>query len=127
MGLLMNSTPILVCLLAFVNCVAADIHYIGPTVGGIVGLIILIVDIIAAVEILRSGKPLVEKTSLDFIHHLFSYYWFDCLFTLWSFSSCWHLKQSKNDLSFFFLYSFENKSSIKRIKQDKCNKYRNSS
>ncbi|CAF1083854.1 unnamed protein product [Adineta ricciae] len=61
MSLLMKSTPILVLLLALVNCVAADYYYVGPTVGGIIGLIILILDIIAAVEILRSGKPLAEK------------------------------------------------------------------
>ncbi|CAF1317328.1 unnamed protein product [Adineta steineri] len=61
MGLLINSATLSVFLLAFVNCVAAEVYYVGPTIGGIVGLIILIVDIIAAVEILRSGKPLVEK------------------------------------------------------------------
>jgi hypothetical protein len=39
MGLLMKSAPILVFLLACVNCVAADNYYIGPTVGGILGLV----------------------------------------------------------------------------------------
>jgi len=61
MGLLMKSTPVLILLLTFVNYVAADAYYIGPTIGGIVGLIILILDIIAIVEVLRSGKPMVEK------------------------------------------------------------------
>jgi hypothetical protein len=39
MGLLMKSTPVLILLLAFVNSVAADTRYIGPTVGGILGLV----------------------------------------------------------------------------------------
>jgi hypothetical protein len=39
MGLLMKSTPVLILLLAFVNCVAANTYYIGPTIGGIVGLV----------------------------------------------------------------------------------------
>ncbi|UJR27597.1 hypothetical protein I4U23_008878 [Adineta vaga] len=61
MSLLMKTTPVLIFLLALVNCVAAQYNYVGHTIGGIIGLIILILDIIAAVEILRSGKPLVEK------------------------------------------------------------------
>ncbi|CAF0822370.1 unnamed protein product [Rotaria sordida] len=61
MGFLMNSTPIVVLLLAFVDCVAADFHSIGPIIGGIISLIILILDIIAAIEILGSGKSMVEK------------------------------------------------------------------
>jgi putative effector of murein hydrolase LrgA (UPF0299 family) len=61
MGLMINFTSILVFLFACVNVVSAEYYYIGQTVGGIVGLIILILDIIAAVEILRSGKPMVEK------------------------------------------------------------------
>lgn len=39
MGLLIKSTPILLTLLALVNCVAADAYYIGPTVGGVLGLV----------------------------------------------------------------------------------------
>ncbi len=39
MGLLMNSASVLVFLMGFVNCVAADSYYIAPTVGGIVGLV----------------------------------------------------------------------------------------
>ncbi|CAF1028279.1 unnamed protein product [Rotaria sordida] len=61
MGLLINFTTVLVLLLGCVKCVSADAYYIGPTIGGILGLIILILDIIAAIEILRSGKPMVEK------------------------------------------------------------------
>lgn len=77
----MNSTLILVLLLAFVNCVAADVHYISSIVGSILGLvsddyisyqiliinfifyskIIFTLDVIAAVEILRSGKSTIEK------------------------------------------------------------------
>ncbi|CAF0829026.1 unnamed protein product [Rotaria sp. Silwood1] len=61
MGLLMNLTPVVVLLLGFVNCVAADVHSVGSIIGGILSLIILILDIIAAVEILRSGKTMIEK------------------------------------------------------------------
>ncbi|CAF2349589.1 unnamed protein product [Rotaria sp. Silwood2] len=57
----MNLTPIAVLLLAIVECVAADVHSIGSIIGGIIGLIILILDIIAAIEILRSGKTMIEK------------------------------------------------------------------
>jgi hypothetical protein len=39
MGLIINCTPILVFLLTCVNSVAADYYYIGPTIGGIVGLV----------------------------------------------------------------------------------------
>ncbi len=39
MGLFMKSVPVLIFLLAFVNCVAADTRYIGPTIGGIVALV----------------------------------------------------------------------------------------
>ena len=39
MGLCIKSTPILLTLLALVNCVAADAYYIGPTVGGVLGLV----------------------------------------------------------------------------------------
>jgi hypothetical protein len=39
MGLIMKSTFVFILLLAFVNCVAADTRYIGPTVGGILGLV----------------------------------------------------------------------------------------
>jgi hypothetical protein len=39
MGLIINFTPILVVLLACVNLVSAEYYYIGPTVGGIVGLV----------------------------------------------------------------------------------------
>lgn len=39
MGLLINFTPILVLLLACADCVSAGAYYIGPTVGGIVGLV----------------------------------------------------------------------------------------
>jgi len=47
--------------LNFVGLAAAnDTIWIGGG-AGIGGLIILILDIIAAVEILRSGKPMVEK------------------------------------------------------------------
>jgi hypothetical protein len=35
----MNCTPILVLLLACVKSVAADYYYIGPTVGGVIGLV----------------------------------------------------------------------------------------
>ena len=35
----MKSASVLVFLLACVNCVAADTRYIGPTVGGILGLV----------------------------------------------------------------------------------------
>jgi hypothetical protein len=35
----MKSVPVLIFLLAFVNCVAADTRYIGPTIGGIVALV----------------------------------------------------------------------------------------
>jgi hypothetical protein len=83
MSLITNCTPLLVLLLACVNLVSAEVYYVGPTIGGIVGLvsknnsfffvlnkeyllsyflkIVLILDIIAAVEILRSAKPVVEK------------------------------------------------------------------
>jgi hypothetical protein len=36
---MINCTPILVLLLAFVNLVSAEVYYVGPTVGGIVGLV----------------------------------------------------------------------------------------
>jgi hypothetical protein len=39
MGLMINFTPILVLLLNCVNLVSAEYYYIGPTVGGIVGLV----------------------------------------------------------------------------------------
>jgi len=39
MALIINCTPILILLLACVNVVSADYYYIGPTVGGIVGLV----------------------------------------------------------------------------------------
>jgi hypothetical protein len=39
MGLLMKSTPVLIILLAFFNCVAADNYVIGSTIGGIIGLV----------------------------------------------------------------------------------------
>lgn len=39
MGLCIKSIPILFTLLALVNCVAADAYYIGPTVGGVLGLV----------------------------------------------------------------------------------------
>jgi len=40
MGLLMKSTSVFILLLAFVNCVAANNnYYIGPTIGGILGLV----------------------------------------------------------------------------------------
>ncbi|CAF0720832.1 unnamed protein product [Adineta ricciae] len=58
---LINYSSLVILLLGFVQFVAADVYYVGPTVGGIVGLIVLILDIIAAVEILRSGKSMVEK------------------------------------------------------------------
>ncbi|CAF1303830.1 unnamed protein product [Adineta steineri] len=61
MASLMNYSSILILLLACVKFAAADTYYVGPTIGGVVGLIILILDIIAAVEILRSGKSMVEK------------------------------------------------------------------
>ncbi|CAF1253021.1 unnamed protein product [Rotaria sp. Silwood1] len=61
MGLLIYFTSVLVIFLTSIKFVAADVYYIGPTVGGIIGLIVLILDIIAAIEILRSGKPMVEK------------------------------------------------------------------
>ncbi|CAF2717943.1 unnamed protein product [Rotaria sp. Silwood2] len=61
MGLLINFASVLVLFFTCIKCVAADVYYVGPTVGGIIGLIVLILDIIAAIEILRSGKPMVEK------------------------------------------------------------------
>ena len=36
---MINCTPILVVLLACVNLVAAEVYYVGPTIGGIVGLV----------------------------------------------------------------------------------------
>ena len=39
MAFLINSTPVMVLFLALINSVAADVHYIGPTAGGIVGLV----------------------------------------------------------------------------------------
>jgi len=39
MALIINFTPFLVLLLAFVNLVSADVYYVGPTIGGIVGLV----------------------------------------------------------------------------------------
>jgi len=45
MGLLINSAPVLVILLAFVNCVAADGYYIGSSIGGVLGLVISILKV----------------------------------------------------------------------------------
>ncbi|CAF1206614.1 unnamed protein product [Rotaria magnacalcarata] len=61
MGLLINFATVSVLILSCVKFVSAEAYYIGPTVGGIIGLIILVLDIIAAIEILRSDKPIVEK------------------------------------------------------------------
>ncbi|UJR21685.1 hypothetical protein I4U23_024762 [Adineta vaga] len=61
MALLINYPSLLILLLGCVKLAAADMYYVGPTIGGIIALIILILDIIAAVEILRSGKSIVEK------------------------------------------------------------------
>jgi len=61
MDLIMNFTPLLVLLFTCVKVVSADVSYIGSTIAGIVGLIVLVLDVIAAVEVLRSGKTVVEK------------------------------------------------------------------
>lgn len=136
MTFLLNATPILALLLAMINCVSAEVYYVGPTVGGILGLvsllfteespidmnrlvqIILILDIIAAVEILRSGKTMVEKLlwilfivfcpligkkthqmssnrSIDRICLSF-FNRSDRLFTLRTKSFCWNLKCQSN-------------------------------
>ena len=39
MGSFINTTPILILLLALVNCVSAETYYIGPTIGGILGVV----------------------------------------------------------------------------------------
>jgi hypothetical protein len=39
MASIMNCTPILVLLLACVKFASADAYYIGPTVGGVIGLV----------------------------------------------------------------------------------------
>jgi hypothetical protein len=73
--------------------------------------IVLILDIIAAIEILRSGKTVVEKVLwilfiiffpiigknkcyILLIHIFLIFYRFDCLFTLWSFTSSTSLRYS---------------------------------
>ncbi|CAF3217992.1 unnamed protein product [Rotaria socialis] len=61
MGLLINFATVSVLILSCIKFVSAGDFYIGPVVGGILGLIILILDIIAAIEILRSDKSIVEK------------------------------------------------------------------
>ncbi|CAF3112770.1 unnamed protein product [Rotaria socialis] len=61
MSFIMKPTPILILLLACIDCVAADYHSVASTIGGLLGLIILILDVIAAIEIFRSGKTLIEK------------------------------------------------------------------
>jgi len=77
--------------------------------------IVLILDIIAAVEILRSAKPIVEKLlwilfiifcpiigknkllNIILDTSIFILYRFDCLFTLWSCWTCRFIKYSANE------------------------------
>jgi len=44
-----------------VEAAAIDTHWQGPTGGGIIGLIVLILDIIAWYEILKSRRPPMNK------------------------------------------------------------------
>ena len=39
MAFLLNATPVLSLLFALINCVSAEVYYVGPTVGGILGLV----------------------------------------------------------------------------------------
>lgn len=39
MAFLLHATPVLALLFALINCVSAEVYYVGPTIGGILGLV----------------------------------------------------------------------------------------
>jgi len=58
---LLTLTPLIFIFLNVPQSAAAHINWYGPGFGGLAALIVLILDIIAIVEVVQSGRPMTEK------------------------------------------------------------------
>jgi len=61
MNKLLSLIPLFLLSLYVPSAAAATVSWYGPGFGGAAALIILILDIIAIVEVLQSGRPMTEK------------------------------------------------------------------